>query len=241
MNVLVDDGHLSNIAKAIRAKLGVETTYKPSEMAMAITKISGGGETAFEEVPGFFLCSNSAPAFEDGWIGPFSNGSQYIVPRKNGEIVKPDWRQPFEIQVAFQVSSSVSHSQVLFGAQQHYYYCPSIELSSNLQGIWCGFTTNGSNWDYSLSFSQEEFPILLDTEIIVRARWDGVNYSVTLTCEDTTVSKSITPSAVHYYNASYHLEFGGISTSSNHCATYVKINLRKTRMLQGGEVLWGEG
>lgn len=41
-NVLVDENSLSDIADAIRSKKGVSTTYKPSEMADAISSISGG-------------------------------------------------------------------------------------------------------------------------------------------------------------------------------------------------------
>lgn len=40
--VLVNDSNLTNIANAIRGKNGETTTYKPSEMAAAITAISGG-------------------------------------------------------------------------------------------------------------------------------------------------------------------------------------------------------
>lgn len=44
-NVLVKESSLQDIADAIRSKLGVQTTYKPSEMADAIEAISGGGIT----------------------------------------------------------------------------------------------------------------------------------------------------------------------------------------------------
>ena len=44
-NVLVNEDSLSDIADAIRSKLGVSDTYKPSEMASAIGTISGGGIT----------------------------------------------------------------------------------------------------------------------------------------------------------------------------------------------------
>lgn len=44
-NVLVDALSLTAIANAIRSKLGVQTTYKPAEMADAINSISGGGIT----------------------------------------------------------------------------------------------------------------------------------------------------------------------------------------------------
>ena len=36
-NVLVDETHLMNIAQAIRSKGGTTRTYKPSEMAAAIS------------------------------------------------------------------------------------------------------------------------------------------------------------------------------------------------------------
>lgn len=42
---IIDTSTLTNIADAIRSKLGVQTTYKPSEMPEAIASISGGGIT----------------------------------------------------------------------------------------------------------------------------------------------------------------------------------------------------
>lgn len=42
-NVLINEDTMSDIADAIRAKKGVSTTYKPSEMPSAISTISGGG------------------------------------------------------------------------------------------------------------------------------------------------------------------------------------------------------
>ena len=41
--VLVTESYLSDIANEIRTKLGVQTTYKPSQMANAISSISTGG------------------------------------------------------------------------------------------------------------------------------------------------------------------------------------------------------
>ena len=47
--VLASESNLTNIANSIRAKLGVQTTYKPSEMSGAIDSISssGGGDEDF--------------------------------------------------------------------------------------------------------------------------------------------------------------------------------------------------
>lgn len=42
---IIDTSTLTAIANAIRTKLGVQTTYKPSEMSEAIESISGGGIT----------------------------------------------------------------------------------------------------------------------------------------------------------------------------------------------------
>lgn len=195
--------------------------------------------TSVQDIPSFSMCSNSDFIYEDGWVGPFSSSSRYIVPIANDQIVKPDWRQPFEIQVTFTVSGSVSRSQVLFGAVQNYYYCPSIELTGNLSGVWAGFSTSGRSWEYNMNFSTSEFPITLNREISAKASWDGQTYTVILSSDDTTVSKSITPSASHYYSSSYNLEFGGINQSSNHYARYVKINLLKSFLKQNSTLLWG--
>jgi len=46
-NVLVNEQHLSDIAAAIRAKLGVQTTYKPGQMAAAIGSIPTGEAVSF--------------------------------------------------------------------------------------------------------------------------------------------------------------------------------------------------
>lgn len=47
-NVMIDDKHLNDIAEAIRSKNGTTDTYKPSEMADAITAIPTDG---FNEYP----------------------------------------------------------------------------------------------------------------------------------------------------------------------------------------------
>ena len=41
--VTIDDSYLTAIGNAIRAKNGTTTTYKPSEMAAAISAIESGG------------------------------------------------------------------------------------------------------------------------------------------------------------------------------------------------------
>lgn len=53
-NVIVNDSNLTAIADAIREKNGETTTYKPSEMAAAITNLpsggGGGGSLAYADI-----------------------------------------------------------------------------------------------------------------------------------------------------------------------------------------------
>lgn len=84
--VLVTEQHLIDTADSIRAKLGVQTTYKPREFAAAIDSISTGGgitrETIISEQT--ITCSIS---LGDGAYGGFiqnqteypANGVYYIV------------------------------------------------------------------------------------------------------------------------------------------------------------------
>lgn len=55
--VTIDDSCFTNIANAIRGKNGETTTYKPNEMAAAISAISGGGITQWGKM--FFSSSPS--------------------------------------------------------------------------------------------------------------------------------------------------------------------------------------
>lgn len=63
--VLVNESSLTGIANAIRSKNGSTTTYKPSEMAEAITAISGGGSGP--EIPdSAFVISKDAAYWDYG-------------------------------------------------------------------------------------------------------------------------------------------------------------------------------
>lgn len=62
--VLVNESSLTGIANAIRGKNGSTTTYKPSEMAAAITAISGGGPDIPESA--FVISGNCDYRFANG-------------------------------------------------------------------------------------------------------------------------------------------------------------------------------
>lgn len=73
--VLVNESSLTGIANAIRGKNGSTTTYKPSEMAAAITAISGGGPDIPDSA--FVISGNCNYRFANsGWdwfIGLYGN------------------------------------------------------------------------------------------------------------------------------------------------------------------------
>ena len=78
--VLLTESHLDDIADAIRAKLGVQTTYKPGQMAAAIGSIpaGGGGATILSGTAGpasgqgdngdLYLQTYDAPALPTGYM-----------------------------------------------------------------------------------------------------------------------------------------------------------------------------
>ena len=325
--VLVEESSLSGIASAIRSKLGVQTTYKPSQMATAIQSIApqpsletksivangtyapstgkdgfsqvtvnvpntyaagdegkvvsngalmaqtarastitsngtydttennsvtvnvsggGGGSTVDKSLMNFALITenDNYQIFLNGgkWLYNFTHGNSFMRPiDTNGNVVKPDFRNPFEIQVTFKITGTVSRPMVLFGAEQGFYYAPSIEISSNNSGLWCGLSTNGSSWTKSLLFTagNSEINITPNTIMRVNAVWDGTDYKVTVFDGVTTLTKSVTPSATPYYSSSYNLEFGGISKSNNHYARYVDIDLENTFIKQNNVMIWG--
>lgn len=65
--VLVNESSLTGIANAIRGKNGSTTTYKPSEMAAAITAISGGAEPVIEALSVTSNGTYTAPDGVDGY------------------------------------------------------------------------------------------------------------------------------------------------------------------------------
>lgn len=78
--VLVTESNLQDIATAIRNKNGSSDTYKPSQMASAITNIPGGGGTDWSEIgyssePSFVTSGfNYAKNIYDNWDSSITNG-----------------------------------------------------------------------------------------------------------------------------------------------------------------------
>lgn len=77
--VLVNETSLTSIANAIRAKNGETTTYKPAQMATAITNLPTGGDT----IAPFTLTGNCANLFESGKLVWLLNDYSDIITTEN--------------------------------------------------------------------------------------------------------------------------------------------------------------
>ena len=88
--VLVNESSLTGIADAIRGKNGETTTYKPSEMAAAITAISGGGEPVIEALSVTSNGTYTAPDGVDGYSPVTVNVPQDGGPPESAFVIRGD-------------------------------------------------------------------------------------------------------------------------------------------------------
>lgn len=76
--VMVNESSLTAIGEAIRGKNGTTNTYKPSEMAAAISSIpAGGGNLDFSNLEYVQLTSNGSPTLPD--LTPFISDFNKVV------------------------------------------------------------------------------------------------------------------------------------------------------------------
>ena len=85
--VLVNESSLTGIADAIRGKNGSTDTYKPSEMAAAITAISGGGEPVIESLSVTSNGTYTAPDGVDGYSPVTVNVPQEGGPPESAFVI----------------------------------------------------------------------------------------------------------------------------------------------------------
>ena len=93
--VLVNESSLTGIADAIRGKNGSTTTYKPSEMAAAITAISGAAEPVIEALSITSNGTYTAPDGVDGYSPVTVNVPQDGGPPESAFVISGDCQYRF--------------------------------------------------------------------------------------------------------------------------------------------------
>lgn len=120
---LYDENDIINIANTIREKTGTSDTYKVTDMAEAISTISGGGTNLFPRAPmRFEEISFPGNDYVYTWIEPFS-----------AENINRDWEMSFTAELATSKTSDnpvVSFSN--FGSKA---YCFDLFFYGNVTDL----------------------------------------------------------------------------------------------------------
>ena len=173
--------------------------------------------------------------FSQGQVTGFTTSSSFVgvLNPDNGSDSFLNFSSPFEINIRFKVSSYLQRSQVLCGNTANFYRQPSIEVGA-AGNLWCGISSNGSSWTYSLSLDGS---VPTNTWCEVNLKYDGSLATLKRTIGETVASTDISVSSVYNTISSY--ELGGIANSGNHCATNVTIDLTKTYIKINNSLVWG--
>ena len=107
-NVLVNDDSLKAIGNAIRAKNGETTTYKPAEMAAAITAISGGSSGYVPTDADLKLTGDCSNLFNSGKL-------KWIIDNYGNRIT----------------TEKISSTAYMFSSYKG--NCPSIQINSDYE------------------------------------------------------------------------------------------------------------
>ena len=128
--VTTDNQHYSDIATAIRSKNGTETLYKPSEMAAAISAISGGGEP---EPPddGKTRLYITVPANSMPDRPPPRNQVPLYFRNYTGDNITVDWGDGTEPEIFTKVTFNTTHTYEKAGDYVISIENGSLELGSD--------------------------------------------------------------------------------------------------------------
>lgn len=179
--------------------------------------------------------TGSDVVFSQGQATGFTTSANVVrvLNPDNGSDSFLNFSNPFEINIRFKVSSYLQRSQVLCGNTANFYRQPSIEVGS-AGNLWCGISSNGSSWTYSLALGDS---VPTNTWCEVNLKYDGSLATLKLKIGETVASTDISVSSVYNTISSY--ELGGIANSGNHCATNVTIDLTKTYIKINNSLVWG--
>lgn len=147
-NVLINEDSMTAIADAIRAKNGTQNTYKPAQMAEAISEISGGGVTptgtkqisitqngtTTEDVTNYASAQITVNVQGGGSTGGLTLIDEIAV---NGRSVQVDYTSAWDAYDFFVIHLNLTLSAsdwiyVAFNSTSSNKYTPQIESTNNI-------------------------------------------------------------------------------------------------------------
>lgn len=210
------------------------------------TRADGGYSPVNVNVP---LPSHGMVIFDGGQTNSnaMSNGkivrnSYYnlIVPKSgtpfNISKVDIDYSQPFEIGTVIEIGKSVNHANCLFGECYGYWHIPTIELHTDGY-IWCGASSNGSSWNYSVNLYYGTYNI--GDRFFIYLKYDGSKFEAGFTKDYENYTKQSISATSMQSGSSYEINFGDINKGSSIKMDCASMNLYGTYLKQGDTVVWG--
>ena len=139
--VYLEDTNLTNIANAIRSKNGETTTYKPSEMATAISNIPSGGESVdIQDYLYFSYPFTTKPSSEYiDLSNAFTNGSYTFVEDTSLKVLKSNSN--------YNVNSGICYCYIKID-------CTNTKAKLNIKS----YVSSEANWDYGLIYYTKTLP-----------------------------------------------------------------------------------
>ena len=191
--------------------------------------------------------SSGGPLLVNGYYTRFnsplvvnSGGAEYSA---NSGVV--DFSQPFEINCEFIAPTTAGGA--IFGNSypNQYYRCPSAEFKADgTNTIWTAVSTDGSTWTNAFAFTTSEVPSVLGGRYIINHKYDGSNYTVSVTYNGNTVTKTQVLSTPPYFrgdssSTSCYFGFGGTAYAGQLQFKDGKIWIGNTYIKQDGVLTWG--
>lgn len=239
--VYTDDQHYSDIATALRTKLGVQTQFKPEDMANAI--LDDGNISIVAELKNNGIIQNI--------VLPDGKSSCYISGTSTGNFLKlqyngadlsvnlstaTSWRICVKFMFTSQQTSTGGGAPIFFGNTQNIYYSPAIEGGAGYVGV--GFNTTGSTSSWA-KWLQVTANIEQYKWYYVVLSWKSGTGKLSLYNADGELIGSSSDSVGAWYNRAFTPVLGGTQSSNWWNFSYGKLGIAETFIQLDDNYVWG--
>ena len=169
-----------------------------------------------------------------------SSTSNQLINNDNSDFVFAPSNNDWEICIKFNMSSLKDQSALIGCAySNNYWSTPSIEYTTQNDGLWFGISTNGSSWTFSGKTgsieSGKDYWVKLSYSSV-----DGYKFLLSENGVDFEVKYETSVTDVQYQNESRSImQLFSVANSSSHLASTAEIDLRETYVKFGDEIVWG--